>query len=101
MFFSLCSVGQKRPTTRARRRVIDMTKTRAMYRVLVVWMAVAIGLGALHGHRASAQSTAWVRTGGPSGGLGYDIKVRPDNPDIMFVTDALAGVHKSTDGGRT
>lgn len=42
-----------------------------------------------------------MRTGGPSGGLGYDIKLRPDNPDVMFVTDALAGVHKSTDGGRT
>jgi len=47
------------------------------------------------------QSTAWVRTGGPSGGIGYDIRVRPDNPDIMYVTDALAGVHKSTDGGLT
>ncbi len=43
----------------------------------------------------------WVRVGGPLGGLGYDIRMRPDNPDIMFVTDALAGVHKSTDGGKT
>ena len=43
----------------------------------------------------------WVRTGGPLGGLGYDIRMRPDNPDIMFVTDAKAGVFKSTDGGRT
>ncbi len=44
---------------------------------------------------------AWVRTGGPLGGLGYDIRMRPDNPDIMFVTDAWAGVFKSTDGGDT
>ncbi|UCC65008.1 MAG: prolyl oligopeptidase family serine peptidase, partial [Anaerolineae bacterium] len=43
----------------------------------------------------------WVRLGGPPGGLGYDIRMRPDNPDIMFVTDANAGIHKSTDGGRT
>ncbi len=43
----------------------------------------------------------WVRLGGPAGGLGYDIRMRPDNPDVMFVTDAWAGVHKSTDGGRT
>ncbi len=43
----------------------------------------------------------WVRLGGPIGGLGYDIRMRPDNPDIMYVTDAWAGVHKSTDGGRT
>ncbi len=42
----------------------------------------------------------WVRTGGPIGGLGYDIRMQPDNPDIMYVTDAWAGAHKSTDGGR-
>jgi len=43
----------------------------------------------------------WVRLGGPSGGLGYDIRMRPDNPDIMYVTDAFAGIHKSIDGGST
>jgi photosystem II stability/assembly factor-like uncharacterized protein len=43
----------------------------------------------------------WVRTGGPLGGLGYDIRMRPDNPDIMYVTDAWSGVHISTDGGLT
>lgn len=43
----------------------------------------------------------WVRTGGPLGGLGYDVRMRPDNPDILYVTDAWAGVHMSTDGGRS
>jgi len=43
----------------------------------------------------------WVRTGGPLGGLGYDIRMRPDNPDVMFVTDANAGVFKSFDGGKS
>ena len=43
----------------------------------------------------------WVRTGGPLGGLGYDIRVRPDNPDVMYVTDAWSGVHMSSDGGQT
>jgi MYXO-CTERM domain-containing protein len=43
----------------------------------------------------------WVRTGGPLGGLGYDVRMRPDNPDVMFVTDARAGVFKSLDGGKT
>jgi photosystem II stability/assembly factor-like uncharacterized protein len=47
------------------------------------------------------QSIPWVYTGGPSGGLGYDIRMHPDNPDIMFVSDANAGVFKSTDGGLT
>ncbi len=43
----------------------------------------------------------WVRTGGPLGGLGYDIRMRPDDPDVMYVTDAWAGVFVSTDGGQT
>ena len=43
----------------------------------------------------------WKWLGGPSGGLGYDIRMHPDNKNIMFVTDALTGVYKSTDGGQT
>ena len=43
----------------------------------------------------------WVRLGGPVGGIGYDIKMHPLDPDIMYVTDAWAGVHKSIDGGMT
>jgi photosystem II stability/assembly factor-like uncharacterized protein len=43
----------------------------------------------------------WVHTGGPSGGLGYDIRMDMRNPDVMYVTDALAGAFKSTDGGTT
>ncbi len=49
----------------------------------------------------SPQGYSWVRTGGPLGGLGYDVRMRSDNSDILFVTDAWAGVHKSTDGGQT
>ena len=45
--------------------------------------------------------TAWVRTGGPLGGLGYDIRFRPDNTDWMYVTDNFAGVFRSYDGGQT
>jgi hypothetical protein len=52
------------------------------------------------GQPAYAAGT-WVRMGGPPGGLGYDIRMQPDNPDIMYVTDANAGVHKSVDGGQT
>jgi photosystem II stability/assembly factor-like uncharacterized protein len=51
--------------------------------------------------QAQVTSTAWVRTGGPLGGLGYDVRMRPDNPDMMYVTDAWAGVFISTDGGQT
>jgi len=52
------------------------------------------------GH-APDTSEAWVRTGGPLGGLGYDVRMRPDNPDMMYVTDAWAGVFISTDSGKT
>jgi photosystem II stability/assembly factor-like uncharacterized protein len=51
--------------------------------------------------RLPPASLAWVRTGGPLGGLGYDIRMRPDDLDIMYVTDSKAGVFKSTDGGNT
>lgn len=47
------------------------------------------------------QELTWVRTGGPLGGLGYDVRMRPDNPELMYVSDAWAGVHLSTDGGQT
>lgn len=53
------------------------------------------------GAALSASQLKWVRTGGPLGGLGYDVRMRPGNPDVMFVTDARAGVFKSKDGGKT
>lgn len=42
----------------------------------------------------------WIYTGGPNGGLGYDIRMDPRDPDIMYVTDALAGAFKSIDSGQ-
>jgi photosystem II stability/assembly factor-like uncharacterized protein len=47
------------------------------------------------------ESEPWVFTGGPVGGLGYDVRMDPTNPDVMYVTDAKSGVFKSTDGGAT
>jgi len=46
-------------------------------------------------------SLRWVRTGGPPGGLGYDIRYNYGNPDIWYVTDSYAGLHISTDNGQT
>jgi photosystem II stability/assembly factor-like uncharacterized protein len=43
----------------------------------------------------------WVRTGGPPGGLGYDIRYNFDDPNTWYVTDNFAGVHISTDNGLT
>ena len=44
---------------------------------------------------------SWIRCGGPLGGMGYDIRMRPDNPGTMLVTDNWAGLFKSIDGGYT
>ncbi|MBT7308418.1 MAG: hypothetical protein HN842_09370 [Gammaproteobacteria bacterium] len=43
----------------------------------------------------------WVATGGPAGGLGYDVRIHPDEPEKMFVTDANAGVFVSHDSGES
>lgn len=47
------------------------------------------------------QRARWVKTGGPSGGLGYDVRIHPLDKNIMFVTDNPSGVNKSYDGGNT
>ncbi len=47
------------------------------------------------------QSLPWVRTGGPLGGIGYDIRYKYDDYKTWYVTDANAGLHKSTDSGIT
>ena len=49
----------------------------------------------------SVQGVSWVKTGGPSGGLGYDVRIHPRDRNIMFVTDNPSGVNKSYDGGDT
>jgi photosystem II stability/assembly factor-like uncharacterized protein len=50
---------------------------------------------------ADTSQLAWVRTGGPPGGLGYDIRYNFDDPNIWYVTDNFAGVNISTDNGYT
>ena len=42
----------------------------------------------------------WVRTGGPLGGLGYDVRIAGSGK-VMYVSDAWAGVFKSNDAGKT
>ena len=43
----------------------------------------------------------WIFTGGPRGGIGYDIRINPLDDKIIWVTDAYAGAHQSRDGGFT
>jgi photosystem II stability/assembly factor-like uncharacterized protein len=49
----------------------------------------------------STFNNIWCGTGGPSGGVGYDIRIHPRDPKIVFVTDVLNGINKSVDGGAT
>lgn len=49
--------------------------------------------------QSSFAQNPWERTGGPIGGLGYNVKIHPDDKNIMFVTDVYSGVNKSIDGG--
>lgn len=55
---------------------------------------LVVGAPPLHGLN-------WVKVGGPMGGLGYDVRIDPVDPSVMYVTDNFAGVAKSTDGGNT
>lgn len=74
-----------------------------MVRRLVVTtvLAVLLVVSTVNTPNAATNSPEWVRTGGPIGGLGYDVRIRPDDPDTMLVTDAWAGTFMSTDGGTT
>src|SRR3989338_4147869 len=53
-----------------------------------------------HAHAIFAQ-TPLVKTGGPIGGLGYDVRISPSDKNTMFVTDNWSGVNKSADAGAT
>jgi photosystem II stability/assembly factor-like uncharacterized protein len=57
--------------------------------------------GAESGSGGITSDLTWVRTGGPPGGIGYDIRYKFDEEDTWFVTDNFAGVHISHDDGLT
>ena len=54
---------------------------------------------ALSGGPPPGRVGMWVRLGGPLGGLGYDVRMQPNDPMRMYVTDRWAGVFVSSDGG--
>ncbi|TFH66911.1 MAG: hypothetical protein E4G90_01095 [Gemmatimonadales bacterium] len=53
------------------------------------------------GEGLPAEGLHWVRTGGPPGGLGYDIRYNLGDPDVWYATDLYGGVHISIDNGLT
>jgi photosystem II stability/assembly factor-like uncharacterized protein len=68
-------------------------------------LLVTSGLGNTGRTTADAISSyVWVKTGGPIGGLGYDIRYGGYHdgsirPKLMYVTDNYSGVNMSIDGG--
>ncbi len=50
---------------------------------------------------AASHAGSWVKTGGPIGGLGYDIRINPSTKNIMLVTDNWSGVNRSSNTGAT
>lgn len=50
---------------------------------------------------AAEPARAWVKTGGPLGGLGYDVRIHPGNKAVMYFSDNHSGVNRSADGGAT
>lgn len=50
---------------------------------------------------SAADRLVWVKTGGPPGGIGYDVRMRMDEPSRMYATDAFTGVNISDDNGLT
>lgn len=50
---------------------------------------------------AASSGMGWLFTGGPRGGIGYDIRFNPNDQNNIWVTDAYAGAHQSLDGGLT
>lgn len=49
----------------------------------------------------SVPEKSWVKTGGPIGGLGYDVRYGGLNKNILYVTDNYSGVNKSQNGGKS
>ncbi len=62
-------------------------------------MAARVNIDDINVYTGSKGPHNWIKTGGPHGGLGYDVRIHPNNSNIVYVTDAYAGVAKSTDGG--
>jgi photosystem II stability/assembly factor-like uncharacterized protein len=82
----------------------------AIKRIIILISLVLLGTLCLdnagHANSGAMLSLTWVKTGGPIGGLGYDVRFGETwngtiDPSVMYVTDNYSGVNKSIDGGNT
>ncbi len=65
----------------------------------LLWLLAAGVLFRVPGTSYAGES--WVKTGGPPGGLGYDVRIHPNAKNVMYVTDNFSGVNRSTSAGET
>lgn len=66
-----------------------------------LFCALVLGVLPIAARSEEPRPYRWVSTYGPPGGLGYDTRIDPRNPNIVFTTDQWAGICKSYDGGYT
>jgi len=58
-----------------------------------------ITLSGLSAGETPVADPVWVRTGGPRGGMGYDVRMDIRLPGVVYVTDAFGGMFMSSDDG--
>jgi hypothetical protein len=51
--------------------------------------------------RVAPEDMNWTKTGGPPGGIGYDVRMQLDQPNRMYATDTFSGVNTSDNNGIT
>ncbi len=78
-----------------------MRRARTWLTTAVLTAAIALAVFFLAAGSNADEDPVWERTGGPLGGLGYDIRVNFADFSEWYVTDAWAGFHISTDSGLT
>ena len=94
----------RRPRIRTSMPRLEVPLLLCLFFVILVapWPAAQISIPATgQPLPGTLDDLGWIKTGGPLGGTGYDIRMHPLNPDIMYVTDAKTGIHISYDGGET
>jgi len=78
-----------------------MRRARTWLTTAALTAAIGLAVFFLAAGSNAGEDPVWERTGGPLGGLGYDIRFNFDDPSEWYVTDSWSGFHISTDSGLT
>jgi photosystem II stability/assembly factor-like uncharacterized protein len=92
---------------------VSLTREKTMLTMKRIIILISLGLLGTLWHDNAKPATGsvilpatWVKTGGPIGGLGYDVRYGATwngtiDTSVMYVTDNYSGVNKSIYGGNT